>query len=183
MILTHFDQDHADGAQLLLSQIPADALYLPDNDDSSMIRKALIAQWEDHIIWIDPNSIHTITDANITLITAAKASKGNESSMCVLFQPDNCDILITGDRDISGERSLLQQISLPDLEILLVGHHGAATSTGLELLHATRPDIAVISAGENNSYGHPAQQVLDRLTLYQCQIYRTDLDGTIVIRG
>ena len=183
LILTHFDQDHADGAQLLLSQIPADALYLPDNNDSSMIRKALITQWEDHIIWIDPNSIHTITDANITLITAAKASKGNESSMCVLFQPDNCDILITGDRDISGERSLLQQISLPDLEILLVGHHGAATSTGLELLHATRPDIAVISAGVNNSYGHPAQQVLDRLTLYQCQIYRTDLDGTIVIRG
>ena len=107
----------------------------------------------------------------------------NESSMCILFQGENCDILITGDRDAAGETDLLEKWEIPDLEVLVVGHHGASTSTGIELLNKTKPEIAVISVGENNRYRHPSQKILDRLNQMGCIIRRTDLEGTIIIRG
>ena len=100
-----------------------------------------------------------------------------------MFQPTDCDILITGDRSFDGETELMNDVDLPDLEILVVGHHGAKTSASLELLSVTTPDIAVISAGKNNNYGHPSEEVLNRLSLYGCWVYRTDLDGTITLRG
>jgi len=76
---------------------------------------------------------------------------------------------------------LLKSAKLPDLEILVAGHHGSKHSTCEELLAATRPEIVVISVGENN-YGHPADEVLDRLAKYGCTVYRTDIHGTITLR-
>ena len=102
--------------------------------------------------------------------------------MCVLFQRENYDILITGDNTMEGELHLLEHTALPDLEVLIVGHHGSRYSTAPELLAATTPEIAVISVDENNVYGHPTQEVLDRLTDAGCIIRRTDLDGTVVIQ-
>ena len=103
--------------------------------------------------------------------------------MCILFQGENCDILITGDRDIAGEAALLQQADLPKLELLIAGHHGANDSTGFELLYETKPEAAVISVSADNFYGHPARSVLERLSLFGTKVFRTDLHGTIIFRG
>ena len=84
---------------------------------------------------------------------------------------------------MTGEKELLRQIPLPELELLIVGHHGSKYSTCPELLEATAPDAAIISVGADNSYGHPTQEVLDRLKQAGCVIYRTDLHGTITYRG
>ena len=100
-----------------------------------------------------------------------------------MFQPENCDILITGDRSVAGERDLLEQTVLPQVDVLVVGHHGARDSTGLELLMAIKPETAIISVGEDNRYDHPSDEVLERLALFGCNILRTDVDGTIMIRG
>ena len=99
-----------------------------------------------------------------------------------MFQAGDCDILITGDRSTEGELALLRSVQLPQLEILVAGHHGSQYSTGVLLLEATKPDIVLISVGEDNPYGHPSEEVLQRLALYGCEIYRTDQCGTIVIR-
>ena len=98
-----------------------------------------------------------------------------------MFQCNDCDILITGDRNTYGERDLLRQIELPDLEVLIVGHHGSRYSTSDELLAAGRPDIAIISVGEN-SYGHPTEEVLQRLREHGCEVFRTDENGTVIFR-
>jgi len=100
-----------------------------------------------------------------------------------LFQPENCDILITGDRSFDGELALMEHTDLPDLEILIAGHHGSRTSTSWELLNMTRPEIVIISVGEDNHYGHPTWETLERLKLFGCGVYRTDLEGTIIFRG
>ena len=94
-----------------------------------------------------------------------------------------CDILITGDRGKTGESQLVAQNDLPDIEVLVVGHHGAGNSTTDALLGAVKPEYAVISVGKDNPYGHPAQAVIDRLEKRGCHISRTDLDGTILFRG
>ncbi len=183
VILTHYDRDHAAGMLLLLSRLPADKLYLPDVEDTGGIRAALQTQFEDEIIWIGPESITQIQNAPVTLYASETAATDNESCLCVLFQPENCDILITGDRDAAGERKLMEQVDLPKLEVLVVGHHGSNNATCMELLNKTNPSAAIISVGQRNSYGHPSADVLERLNLFGCMIRRTDLNGTIVIRG
>ena len=118
----------------------------------------------------------------ITIVPSYSDNSDNESGLCVLFQTENCAILITGDRDEFGERMLLRSIDLPDLDALVVGHHGSKYSTGRALLEAARPEVAIISVGENNTYGHPAEETLERLKAYGCRVYRTDVHGTIIFR-
>ena len=77
---------------------------------------------------------------------------------------------------------LLRQAQLPQVDVLIAGHHGSKYSTSWELLQAVKPEMVIISAGEDNPYGHPAPELLDRLTQAGCYIYRTDQNGTIVFR-
>lgn len=183
VILTHYDTDHAGGVEAILSRISADTLYLPNVKDVGFIRESIENGSTAHIQWIEPEQTLTIEEGDITLFAGKEGVSDNESGLCVLFQPENCDILITGDRSAPGERALLAQTQLPDLEVLVVGHHGSKTSTCLELLHTTRPEIAVISVGADNKYGHPAAELLSRLERFDCQILRTDILGNIIIRG
>ena len=64
----------------------------------------------------------------------------------------------------------------------MVGHHGAKGSSCEEFLGAAAPEIALISAGANNSYGHPAPETLERLEVLGTEIHRTDLEGTVTVR-
>ena len=66
---------------------------------------------------------------------------------------------------------------------MVAGHHGSATSTTQELLQAVLPDMTAISVGEHNLYGHPAQETLERLAQSGTEIYRTDLQGTILVQA
>ena len=183
LILTHYDRDHAGGAGMLLTRITADALYLPDIPNDTGIREELAALYAEKIRWIEAESTFAIPDSKITLFSAKAGKDDNESSLCILFQPENCDILITGDRSGIGEKALLANTQLPELEVLVVGHHGAKNAACMELLWETKPAVAVISVGADNTYGHPAEDVLERLQLIGSQVLRTDRDGTIIFRG
>ena len=68
------------------------------------------------------------------------------------------------------------------MDVLIAGHHGSKYSTSEALLDAVRPEVVIISAGADNPYGHPAAQLLARLEIYGCRIYRTDQNGTIIYR-
>ena len=183
VIVTHYDTDHASAVPLLLTRIATDRLYLPDVEEADGIRAQLCQSYPQDITWVAPDTILPIEEMDITVFAAAAGKTDNESSLCILFQPKNCDILITGDRTAAGERALLAQTDLPQLEILVAGHHGGETSTGHELLKKTSPAVALISVGADNSFGHPSPQTLERLRLYGCKILRTDLEGTIIIGG
>ena len=76
---------------------------------------------------------------------------------------------------------LLKSADIPQVDVLVAGHHGSEHSTCEELLAAVRPEIVVISVGENH-FGHPSQEVLDRLDRYGCLVYRTDIHGNIILR-
>ena len=121
-------------------------------------------------------------ETTISLYPADFPGNSNEKSLCVLFDTKKCDILVTGDRDDFGERSLLRNASLPDVDVLVAGHHGSKHATCEELLAVTRPEIVCISAGKDNLFGHPATELLGRLEKYGCSVYRTDLQGDITIR-
>lgn len=177
LILTHYDRDHTGGVPYLLSRISADSIFAPESEEASGIS----AQLPGSVVRVRENIRLSFGGTDLTIFGPVIPDSSNESSLAVLLSAQNCDILITGDRSSFEERMLLKQMELPELEILVVGHHGAANATGEELLAAGKPKIAAISVGEN-ACGHPAPEVLERLERFGCEIYRTDIHGNLVFR-
>lgn len=167
---THFDWDHVGGTAHFLTQIPAETVLLPGEDPD--LSGALLTEDTEIPFGTGVLRFYPYTGGN----------SRQENSMVILFESGNCVILITGDLDMAGERRLLRQGVLPKTDILVVGHHGSKYSTCPELLETTKPELAVISVGAKNHYGHPAQELLDRLEDTGCDIRRTDREGTILIR-
>ena len=183
VILTHYDGDHASDVVNLLHQIPVHALYLPDLHDTNSLREQIQSTYAGPIHWIAKDYQISLHAGNITLFPSQITANDNESRMCVLYQPLNYDILITGDRSARGERELIRHTSLPKLELLVAGHHGAKNATGVEILTVTQPDVVAISVGKDNHYDHPSRETLQRLSRCGCKVVRTDEQGTVEFRG
>lgn len=92
-------------------------------------------------------------------------------------------VLLMGDAEEKLEYRFLYSGTLIDSDILKVGHHGSKTSTSEEFLQAVSPDAAIIQVGRKNRYGHPKQEVLDRLATFNSRVFRTDLDGDILLQS
>lgn len=172
MILTHMDRDHAGGAAYLLSRVDTELLILPPVYSELSAGETVYVTQDLHL---------QAGEATMTVYAANFPGTANEKSLCVLFDTEKCDILITGDRDGFGERMLLRNAELPPVDILVAGHHGSKHSTCEELLQAVSPEIVCISVGVN-AYGHPAPELLQRIAAAGCTVYRTDKHGTIQIR-
>jgi competence protein ComEC len=183
LILTHYDTDHVGGASYLLGRVPAEVLILPVGEDEKGFEEKLLADFRGEVIWGDRDLQITWGDSTITIFASQYFGNSNETSLCVLFQEEECDILITGDRGILGETILLHSADVPQLDVLIAGHHGSSGSTGEALLAATSPKQVVISVGANNPYRHPSKATLERLAAFGCRVRRTDQEGTIIIRG
>lgn len=100
--------------------------------------------------------------------------------MIVLTSIGKYDTLIPGDVDSAAEAKFLADCTYPDIELLLVGHHGSKKSTCDAWLDAIAPDAAIISVGYNN-YGHPTAETLARLQAHNIPIYRTDRMGDVTV--
>ncbi|HHY92597.1 MAG TPA: hypothetical protein GX511_04570 [Firmicutes bacterium] len=88
--------------------------------------------------------------------------------------------LFMGDASAAAEKDLLRLGNL-QADVLKVGHHGSSSATGAAFLHAVRPQVAVISVGKSNDYGHPSQATLRRLAAAQVKVWRTDHTGNIIV--
>jgi competence protein ComEC len=105
----------------------------------------------------------------------------NDDSIVLEVVYGEVGILLTGDISAEIERSIAPLLTPVRTRILKVAHHGSRTSTSQALLDAWRPDIAVISCGRGNRFGHPAIEVLRRLEASGATVFRTDRDGQITI--
>jgi len=175
LILTHGDRDHTGAAENLLSRVKADVLILPPEEGMPTSDNA-------KVVYAGQDLLLTYGKTNLHIFTTDSTGSENENSLCVLFDTENCDILITGDRSAYGERRLLHAGKIPEVDVLIAGHHGSKNSTCEDLLAAARPQTVCISVGQDNLYGHPAAETLRRLEDFGCAVYRTDRDGTITIR-
>lgn len=173
LILTHLDRDHAGAAQMLLSRIETDMLILPAEHSDLSATETVYASQNLHL---------SFGGADITVFAPNFPGTRNEKSLCVLFDTEKCDILITGDRDAFGERMLLRSSDIPEVDILIAGHHGSNDATSEDLLAVTSPEIVCISRGSGSRYGRLAPELLQRLAKFGCTVYRTDLHGTFTIR-
>ncbi len=185
LILTHYHADHANGVPELLSRVDVGLLVLPDVTEGSTLRQEILTLAGEHgceveLLYYYDAEI-TFGESQLKIYVPMGDGGANEEGLSVLCTAGSYDVLITGDMNDVVERRLLKYKDLPDIELLMVGHHGSSTSTSEELLLAVKPEQAVISVGRNNSYGHPTDQTLERLGAADCDIYRTDWMGTITI--
>ena len=104
----------------------------------------------------------------------------NNVSVVLLGEIGPSRVLLMGDVEEGIDPSLLAE-GLPHVDLLKVAHHGSKTATTEPFIEATRPKVAVASAGAGNPYGHPAKATLDRLAAAGARVLRTDRDGTVVV--
>lgn len=114
------------------------------------------------------------------MLTSGGEPDSNENSTVVRVTYAGVSVLIPGDLEQNGEAVLVEGYGADlQVDVLVAGHHGSNTSSSGAFLDATAPDVVIISAGENNPYGHPHDEVLQRLRFRGIEIYRTDIDGTV----
>lgn len=185
VVLTHYHEDHAGGWDELLARTRVGMLLLPraSVDDADLHGEVvdLAERYGVAVQYIDKTLRLPFGEARLTLYPPLTSGQTNEEGLTVLCSAGNFDILITGDMNMATERLLVDRYILPDIEALLVGHHGSSSSTSQELLTAVRPEVGIISVGEN-SYGHPTSEAMERIAACGGEVYRTDLQGNILIR-
>ena len=104
----------------------------------------------------------------------------NDNSSVIYTKIKNTKLLLMGDAGIAVEKEIISKYNLSNIDILKVGHHGSDTSSSPSFINKVTPKICLISVGKGNWYGHPKESVLE--TLHNCDLYRTDFNGTIEIK-
>ena len=157
-----------------------DALILTHDDfDHSGAKDSLIENFRVENVLTNKNQFpYQIGDLEINNLNTFDFEDENDGSLVLSLQFMNKKFLFMGDASVLTEEKILEKYNI-DCDILKVGHHGSKTSTSEKFLKACSPDEAIISCGAKNYYGHPNEEVIDRLNKYNVKIRRTDEEGTI----
>ena len=170
---------------MLLARVAVDRLLIPlPSAEDRPLHDALVSWAEDcgtAVEYVTEDRILPLGETVLHVYAPVGRGGTNEEGLSVLCTLEDFDVLVTGDMNAVNERILTASRDLPDIEVLLAGHHGSRTATSPVLLERTAPEVAVISVGADNTYGHPARETLERMARAGMTLYRTDLQGTISI--
>lgn len=184
VVVTHYHADHTNGLYEVLRRIPVQTIYLPDIEDEYGVRERLVSLAEEkgaQVTYVTKETADTLGDTVLTIYPPVQSGGDlNELGLTALASAGDFDLLITGDMSGSTEKKLVETYALPNIEVLVVSHHGSRYSSNIRFLKAVTPEAAVISVGDNN-YGHPSEETLQRLLAVGADIWRTDQQGTIRI--
>ncbi len=182
LILSHYHADHRNGVEELMRRMPVGMLIAPPPESEEAQALLDLASALGASVNIVSEEVTEFSFGSLSAsVTPPLGNVGdNEECLCALLRLGDYEVLTTGDASMETELRLLERLPLPDIELLIVGHHGSAGSCGEALLKAGAPDAAVISVGRN-SYGLPSEEALQRLMSAGAAVYRTDRAGTVEI--
>lgn len=185
VFLSHMHADHINGIlELLESDIEIKQIYVSEYAEFENGYKKLSEKAERRKVPIKAlcgGEIVDIDNVSFEVIGGGKTySDQNDKSMVLRFECGDNSILFTGDATKKAEDDILDNEGI-DTDILKVGHHGSSGSSDTDFLEKVTAELFVISVGENNKYGHPSKEAMDRFKMYDSPIVRTDYDGTISI--
>ncbi len=183
LIVTHGDADHIGAAQELLSNITVKEVVFGRKEQEAILEKAVKKQAlekEVKISEVGEGESWRVNEAEFfVLAPTGKERSENNASIVLWAKLGGITWLFTGDLEEEGEKGLVA--TYPDLraDVLKVAHHGSNTSSITPFLSAVQPNIAIISVGERNRYGHPHKEVIERFEKMGIEIWRTDKQGAI----
>ena len=180
LCITHFDEDHINGAIRLMSNMRVKNLIIAPETPNDTLREEIIAIAEKRGVVVNIISETTEISFGEILLTVYEPVSRIKPELVYFAQVGESGILVTGDADETAEKRLIMNQNLPDVDIFVAGHHGSRYSSSMELLESIDAETAIISCGYN-SYGHPTQEVLDRFSMCGMTILRTDEQGRIEI--
>jgi competence protein ComEC len=189
--LTHAHQDHLGGLTAILENFRVGKLWIGrEVKNPAMAKLEALARERNVLVERESRSkTFSLDGAEGEFLwpedsdaDAAPAAKNNDS-LVLRLKFGNETLLLPGDAEKQAERTMLAEYHGDELraDVLKVGHHGSKNSTTQEFLEAVHPKIAVISAGEDNPYGHPSRELLERLENAGVLVLRTDRDGAVHI--
>lgn len=186
MVATHPDADHIGGLDDILDIFDVENIWLNGDTASTQTYTDFMAKVNAESAQVhqaqrgDQISLGTLT-FDVLHPTLPLDSDKNENSIVLELSFGQVDFLFTGDAGSSAEASMLAAGLIDDIGILKVSHHGSKYCSTANFLAAAQPEIAIYSAGANNTYGHPAPETIMRLCDIGAIIYGTDIHGTIVV--
>ena len=125
---------------------------------------------------------YELGEADFTILSIENnAEDFNLASIVLRVDYKDCSYMFCGDAETPNEETMLNSGLNLKADILKLGHHGSSTSSSEKFLKAVNPAVGIISCGKGNDYGHPHDEVVERLDKLGIEYYRTDLDGTIVV--
>jgi competence protein ComEC len=182
LLLTHGDFDHAGGAKEILEGISIKRLLLDQGSEQTEVEANIMQIARTKSVGVSNAKVGqswSVGEANFTIVQALQTKEENDGSIVLHASVGGYSWLLMGDVEAEGERQLLAGHSLPKIDVVKVGHHGSVTSSSQEFIDRVTPKIAIISVGEDNRYGHPDEEVLERYQERGVSILRTDVNGTI----
>ena len=190
MVATHPDGDHIGGLPAVLENFPVARVALTGQVHTTQVYERFLTDIRD--MGLDAIQVRTGTpielDSALQLDVLGPDERfveiegdSNNASIVIRLVYSQVSFLFTGDAEGAEEQAILASGADLRSTVLKVGHHGSSFSTGVTFLAAVGPQIAVISAGRDNAYGHPHPSVLDRLQRAGAQVFRTDQHGTVTI--
>lgn len=191
VLISHFDTDHCGGILTIMEKVKVKNIIISEQAEHSENYerfKKLMIHKKIRLIEVkkgDKIKIGRYSEFKILFPTSRLLSENplNNNSIVAQFNYNNFKMLFTGDIEKLAEQQILKTEKAEiRADILKVAHHGSKTSSIPEFIKAVKPKIALIGVGKNNTFGHPNQQTIKNLENIKCRIYRTDLQGEIIIK-
>ena len=187
IVCSHAHADHVGGLAGALNYASVGTAYAPVTEYDSRAFNSFVkylSQQGKEITVPSAGDCFELGNAKVTILAPIDMTLAvlneNNSSIILRIEYGSTSFLFTGDAEIDEELSVVESQQVLQSTLLKVGHHGSYTSTSEDFLKAVNPEYAIISVGSNNEYGHPHDIVLNRLSKYCQEIYRTDIVGEII---
>lgn len=179
---THAHEDHIGGLDNIINEFKIDTFYMPDVATTTKTFEDVVTALENKSLAFETPEIgdtFKLEDASFKVLYVGNDGKDlNNTSIVLKMTYGSNSFLFTGDATSTVEKKILDQDLKSD--VLKVGHHGSQYSSTNAFLKAVDPKYAVIQVGKNNTYKHPRQETLDKLSKLNVKVYRTDTDGTVI---
>jgi competence protein ComEC len=187
VIATHPHEDHIGSMSDIIKKFPITEFYAPKKTNTTKTFEDMITALNGKKIVIAKAGVKLNLGDNIKAELLAPNGDNyedlnNYSAVLKLTYGDN-KFLFMGDAEKLNEGEILLSNLDVSADVIKVGHHGSSTSSSKEFLDKVSPKIAVISVGKGNDYGHPHAETLSEFKKRNYTVYRTDIDGTIVLQS
>ena len=184
MISSHYDEDHLGGLVKCLDNFEVEHVLGSDYVHTSELFNTFMNTATAHALIVEYPSVgdaYEFGTGSFTVMAPDGISQNsNDNSVVIRLVNGNNSFMFMGDAEETSEQDMISTGMNLDCDVLSLGHHGSASSTTWDLLEASTPSWAVISCGQDNSYGHPAAETMGKLKDMDIPVFRTDDQGTII---